>query len=106
MEEELSRVGGERPLGGQDLPRPATSQTVALTVEQFRAEVRDKLFVVFHGCHSTPLERAIHRQQCEDFLVERYAEVLPAFRAALGEPTTSDAVDPVGDRDIDPSTRA
>lgn len=46
----------------------------AQTTEQFRAEVKDKLGVVFNGCHSTPLQRAINRQQCEDFLVERYAE--------------------------------
>lgn len=48
---------------------------MALTIEQFRAEVDDKLSVVFNSCHSTPLSRAINRQQCEDFLVERYTEV-------------------------------
>ena len=52
----------------QDVPCP-------LTVEQFRTEVKDKLGVVFHGVHSTPLLRSIHRDQCERFLVERYAEL-------------------------------
>lgn len=50
--------------------------TAALTVDEFRAEVKDKLGVVFNGCHSSPLARGIHRQQCEDFLVERYVEAV------------------------------
>lgn len=47
-----------------------------ISLEQFRAEVSDKLGVVFNGCHALPLQRAISRKQCEDFLVERYAEAL------------------------------
>lgn len=47
-----------------------------LSVEKFRAEVRDKLYVVYHGAHSTPTTRSLHLKQCEDFLVERYAEAL------------------------------
>ncbi len=82
-DEDLTRGVGERPLDGQDLPQPASSPSVALTVDQFRAEVKDKLGVVFYGCDSSPLARAIHRQQCEDFLVERYAEMWPAFQSAL-----------------------
>lgn len=42
-------------------------------VDDFRREVEDKIGVVFNGCHSTPLERSIHRKQCGDFLVELYA---------------------------------
>lgn len=54
----------------------------------FRQEVNDKLGVVFNGCNASPLERGLHRKQCEDFLVELHEAALTAAserEAALRE---------------------
>lgn len=59
---------------GITTPVPA-GQTEA-RVAEFRCEVQDKLSVVFNGCNSAPLQRAINRKQCEDFLVEMFAAAL------------------------------
>lgn len=58
-------------------PRPE-----GLSPEQIRAEIRDKLFVVFNGCNNSPLERGIVRNQCEDFLVELFERALAEARHA------------------------
>jgi len=62
-------------------PGVPAGPSAPLTVEEFRAEVQDKLSVVFHGAANPMMAmRQIARQQCEDFLVERYAELAAAVR--------------------------
>lgn len=76
-------------------PSPA-----ALTIEEFRLEVIDKLSVVFNGCGSVPLARHLHRNQCEKFLVERYAEALALARPLAALEALADEVERFAKREV------
>jgi hypothetical protein len=64
--------GAGHPLHGIIRMRPES------VIANFRAEVNDKLSVVFHGADGTPLERSVHFRQCEEFLVEQFTSALNA----------------------------
>lgn len=63
------RTGVQREYEQPEAPLP---QAVQELIAEFKAETRDKLFVVYNGCDSLPLPRSLHRNQCEAFLVELF----------------------------------
>jgi hypothetical protein len=71
-------TGGQRvptlgcPVHSSDPPAP---DPLLVRVEQFRREVEDKISVVLGSRRGSILHQLLHRRQCEDFLVQQYADL-------------------------------